>query len=172
VARTPIGNLATYICSEGFQPETARAFAFKGAEILCRSVGGAGALNKAGRYVIQFRADCAASGCYGIYANGGGGPTYGGLTRAEDGQGGSSMVVDYFGRITNQADDSREQIVFDRLPVAWFRGWREKPYLRTELYTQALEDCPGKFPANMYSDHGIPANPAEAARMVNEHARW
>jgi len=157
VARTPIGNLATYVCSEGFAPETARAFAFKGAEILCRCMGSGGDENKSGKYGIQLRADCAASQVYGIYA------TFGN---------GGSMIVDYFGRILNQATDSREAVIYDSIPMAAFRARREKPFIRTEIYAPVLEQNPGRFPPNMYSDCGVPHNNQEALKLANEHARW
>jgi predicted amidohydrolase len=173
VSRTPIGNIATYVCAEGFQPETARAFTFKGAEILCRCIGGGGHLNKGGKYVLQFRADCAASDVYGIYSNGGSGPTRGGAAnRPINGFGGSSMVVDYFGRVLNVAHDSREAIVFEKVPIANLRENREKPSLRTELFAKAYEFTPGKYPANLYSKYGVPENANAAIALANKHARY
>jgi predicted amidohydrolase len=172
VARTPIGNLATYVCSEGFAPETARAFTFKGAEILCRCIGGGGPLNKAGKYMLQFRADCAYSDVYGVFANGGSGPGIEGIGGPENGMGGGSMIVDPFGRIVNQANDSREQIVFEMLPIAAFRKAHERPYIRTELYATAYEQCPGKYPPNMYTQHGVPESATAAIKMSAENARW
>jgi len=157
VAKTPIGNLATYICSEGFAPESARAFAFKGAEILCRCIAGGGVEQKCEKIMLQFRADCATSLMYGIYANGGNG---------------SSMIVDPFGRIMNYAQDAREVIVYDSIPIASFRAKRERPWIRTEIYAPALTEVPGRFPPNLYSDYGVPQNAAEAAELVTKHARW
>ncbi len=157
VARTPIGNLATYVCSESFAPETARAFAFMGAEILCLCIAGGGHENKSGKYVLQFRANCAASLVYGVYADGGNG---------------DSMIVDYFGRILNQAKDCRDTVVYDSIPIASFRAKREKPFIRTEIYAPVLEQNPGRLPPNMYSKRGVPYNNVEAVWMANEHARY
>jgi len=161
VARTPIGNIATYTCSEGHAPETARAFGLKGAEILCWSIWGGGILNKAGKHIRVFQGNCAANDCYGVYANTG----YGGM-------GGGSMIVDYFGRILTQVDGPLEQIVFERVPIGWFRASREKFYIRNELYSLVLEDNPGRFPPNMYSEYGVPESAAAALRLSGEHARW
>jgi len=172
VARTPIGNLATYTCAEGFQPETARAFAFKGAEIICRCIGGGGHLNKAGKYMLQFRADCAASDVYGVFSNGGSGPTFKDKGCAENAFGGGSMVVDYFGRVLNEAHDSRETIVFEKIPVAAYRKRHERPTMRTELFALGYQQCPGKYPPNLYSDYGVPESAAAAIKLANEHARW
>jgi predicted amidohydrolase len=157
VARTPIGNLATYICSEGFVPDTARAFAFKGAEILCRCIGGGGYENKSGRYTLQFRADCAASHCYGIFADGGLG---------------DSMLVDYFGRILNHASDCRETVIYDSIPLGSFRATRERPFCRTELYIPVMEQFPGRYPPNLYLKHGIPRDAKDAARLSAENRRY
>ncbi len=172
VARTPIGNIATYTCSEGFQPETARAFAFKGAEILCRCIGGGGHLNKSGMYQLQFRADCASSDLYGVYSNGGSGVGSEGVAGVDNGFGGGSMIVDFFGRVLNEAHDSREAIVFDKIPLAAHRQFRERPSLRSELYGKSYETTPGKYPANLYSDHGTPENAMAAVQLAAKHARF
>jgi len=157
VARTPIGNLATYTCSEGFAPETARAFAFKGAEILCRCIGGGGYENKSGKYMVQFRSDCASSQAFGVYANGGNG---------------GSMIVDYFGRVLNQATDCRDTVVFDSMPIRAFRSRRELPFIRTEIYVPVLQQNPGRFPPNLYSEFGVPNDNKDALRLAEEQARW
>jgi predicted amidohydrolase len=172
VARTPIGNIATYTCAEGFQPETARAFAFKGAEILCRCIGGGGHLNKSGIYQLQFRADCANSNLYGVYSNGASGVAFNGVSAPENGFGGGSMVVDFFGRVLNEAHDSREAIVFDQIPIASFRKSRERPSIRSELYAKVYETMPGKYPANLYSEHGVPDDAMAAIQLAAKHARY
>jgi predicted amidohydrolase len=172
VARTPIGNIATYTCSEGFSPETARAFAFKGAEILCRCIGGGGHANKCGKYRLQFRADCAASNLYGVYANGGSGVSFKGLPPPDNGWGGGSMIVDYYGRILNEAQDSREGTIFEKIPIAAHRKSRKRPNLRSELYALGYEETPGKYPANLYSDYGMPENAMAAMKLAAKHARY
>ena len=157
VARTSIGNLATYICSEGFAPETARAYAFKGAEILCRCFSGGGEEQKYGKYMLQFRADCANSLLYGVMANA---------------RNGGSMIVDPFGRIMNQSTDCRDTIVYENIPIGWYRANHERPFIRTEVYTPALTQNPGRFPPNLYLKHGVPRNAGEAAQLFTKNARW
>jgi predicted amidohydrolase len=172
VARTPIGNIATYTCSEGFSPETARAFAFKGAEIVCRCIGGGGYLNKSGKYQLQFRADCAASDMYGVYANGASGVAFEGVSAPDNGFGGGSMIVDFYGRVLNEAHDSRETIVFEKIPIRARRKSRKRPNLRSELYAKGYETKPGKYPANLYSDYGVPENAMAAIQLGAKHARY
>jgi len=157
VARTDIGNLSSYVCSGGFCPETARAFAFKGVEILCRCFGGGGQDLSGGKYRLQFRADCSFSLVYGVYANGGNG---------------GSMIVDYLGRVLTEIVDNREAIVFEQIPIAQFRSEHARPSIRTEIYAPALTECPGRFPPNMYSDYGVPRNREEAFKLNQKHARW
>ncbi len=156
VARTDIGNLATYICSEGFAPETARTFAFKGAEILCRCIGGGGELNS-GKYRLQFRADCSFSLVYGIYTNGGNG---------------GSMIVNPLGQVMNEILDNNERVVCARIPIAQYRSEHSRPHIRTEIYIPVMEQWPGQFPPNMYSDYGVPPDMADARRLCMEHARY
>ncbi len=157
VARTDIGNLATYVCSGGFAPETARAFAFKGAEILCRSFAGGGHDLNGGKHRLQFRADCSSSLVWGIYANG---------------VNGGSMIVDFMGRVMNEVVDNRECAIFDRIPIALYRSQHARPHIRTEIYTLALTENPGQFPPNLYSQYGVPRNRDEAFKLYQENARW
>ncbi|MFC1972566.1 nitrilase-related carbon-nitrogen hydrolase, partial [Chloroflexota bacterium] len=158
IAQTPIGNLATYVCSEGFAPETARAFAFKGAEILCRCWGGGGSpVEKAGKGRLQFRADCANSLVYGIMANC---------------ANGGSMIVDPLGRIQQEILDDREGVIFERIPIAQFRSEHARPFIRTEIYVPSLTQVPGRFPPNMYLDNGVPYSSDEAFKLCEQHARF
>ncbi len=157
VARTDIGNLSSYVCSGGFAPETARAFAFKGAEILCRCFGGGGHDLSGGKYRLQFQSECSSSLLWGIYANSGNG---------------GSMIVDYLGRVLNEIMDNREAVVFDRIPIASYRAEHALPSIRTEIYVPALTMNPGQFPPNMYSDYGPPRDRDEAFKICKEHARW
>jgi predicted amidohydrolase len=171
VARTPIGNIATYVCSEGFRPETARAFALNGAEILCRCIGGGGYGVPGEMFMLMFRADCAYSNVYGIYSNGASGATVGGMTPIENGRGGGSMVVDPSGIPLNRSVDSREQIIKSTIPIASFRRKHALPWVRTELYVPAYERHPNRFPPNMYARH-LPNTCEEAMKWSLHNARW
>jgi len=174
VAKTPIGNIAVYICSEGFAPETARAFAFNGAEILCRCIGGAGEGLRHGRYRTIFRADCAASMLYGVYSNGGSGETLEGVSFGHPDVnygGGGSMIVGPHGQILQEATDSREEIVSWQIPIALHRKTHTIPNIRTEIYAPVLTQHPGQFPPNIFADY-LPKNADEAREWSLKHKRW
>ena len=164
VAKTSIGNLATYICSEGFAPETSRMFAFNGAEILCRSISGGGPDNQLGKHIIQFRADCAANQVYGIFANK--------CTTRGIGSmgGGNSMIVGPWGEVISQAQDAGEQVVAATIPISLHRHTHYLPNIKTELYAPMYEQHPGQFPANMY-DKYLPRDYDEAKEWALKHKR-
>ncbi|MFC2018657.1 nitrilase-related carbon-nitrogen hydrolase [Chloroflexota bacterium] len=157
VARTPIGNIATFICSEGFAPETARAFAFQGAEIICWCIAGGGDEYQSGKLRTQMRAYCGENEVYGVYCT---------LSN------GGSMIVDPYGRVLNQAVDCRSTVVYDTIPISSFRAKHKRPYLRTEIYVASLEHNEGKWPANMYSKYGVPSSNQDAARLFSKYSRW
>ncbi len=164
VARTPIGNIATYICSEGFAPETARMFAFNGAEIICRSISGGGPDNQSGRFMTQFRGDCAANQVYGIYANK--------CTRRGIGSmgGGGSMIVGPSGEVIAQAQDAGEQVVVATIPISVHRKSHFLPNIKTELYAPVYQQHPGQYPANMYADY-LPKDYDDAHQWALKHQR-
>jgi len=171
VARTPIGNIATYVCSEGMVPETARMFAFKGAEILCRCIGGGGFGEAPGdQFITQFRADCAFSNVYGIYSNGGSGATINGAPGFEIHRGGNSMLVGPGGEILSRAVDSKEQPVTGAIPIATFRARHRTVRIRTEIYVPTYQQFPGYVPANLYSKY-LPSDSAGAMQWSLKHAR-
>jgi predicted amidohydrolase len=171
VARTPIGNIATYVCSEGMVPETARMFALQGAEIICRCIGGGGWGEQPGdQFITQFRADCAFSQVYGIYSNGGSGATINGKPSFECHRGGNSMVVDPGGAIISQAVDSREQPVTAAIPIALFRQKHRIPRIRTEIYAPMYERYPGYIPPNLYSTY-VPKDIDDALRYSLKNLR-
>jgi predicted amidohydrolase len=164
VAKTAIGNIATYICSEGFQPETSRMFAFNGAEVLCRCISGGGPDSSLGKYMLQFRADCASNSCYGIFANK--------CTRRGIGSmgGGGSMVIDPNGNILAQAMDCGEQIVQATIPISLHRKTHYLPNLTTEVYGPMYERHCGQYPPNLYAEY-LPKDYFDAAEWSNKHKR-
>lgn len=173
VAKTPIGNLASYVCSEGFMPETARMFAMNGAEILMRNTAGNSA-QKASEYsnpVIEARADCGVSNLYGIYANSDhGGVKINGKPMAENAQGGSSMIIDCYGNFMSEAEDSREAVIHATIPIASHRKKHKLPQLRRELYAPMYDKkCISMVPANLYSDY-LPETRQEAWEWAMKNA--
>ncbi len=175
VARTDIGNIATFICSEGFAPETARAFAMNGAEIIIRSIANGGYayhdLPGVGDIRIRMRSDCIASDVYGIYANSDGGAILiGGKHMVESAGGGGSMIIDPSGLILAEANDTREQIVHATIPIASFRAKHQVPRIRTEIYAPVLEQHPGYVPPNLYADY-LPVDAQDALQWSLKHLR-
>mgnify|MGYP000893591392 FL=1 len=81
------------------------------------------------------------------------------------------MIVDPYGRVLNEANDSLEQIVHAIIPIKSFRSLHRTPSLRTELYVPVLEQHPGRFPPNLYSDY-LPADLLDARQWALKHARW
>ena len=162
VARTPIGNLGIYICSEGFAPETSRMFAFNGAEILCRCFSGGDPDTRNGRFRIQFRADCAANQVYGIYANK--------CTPRGIGSmgGGGSMIVDPNGNILAEAQDADEQVVSASIPISWHRNTHFLPSIKTEVYAPFYQRHYGEFPPNLYTDY-LPKDFDDAKQWSLKH---
>ena len=174
VARTDIGNIATFVCSEGFQQETARAFAFKGAEILVRCGGAAvhwthrGPIGfPIGNAFLGMQFYCLSNNVYGIYVS---------HALIEDGLlpgslAGDSAIFDDMGRILKQALTAHSTTVEERIPIASFRKRHSIPQIRKELYDRVYTEYVGKYPPNMYSEH-LPKNSADGIRHAREKARW
>jgi predicted amidohydrolase len=176
VAKTPIGNIATYVCSEGFAPETARAFAMNGAEILVRCIANCGGLIEENPGIadqrLRMRSDCSSSHLYGIYTNSQGSDIYiNGKRQVQNASGGGSMVIDPYGRILIEANDSLEQICHATIPIASFRAKHQAPRIRTEIYQPVLEQHPGRFPPNLYQNY-LPKDTKDALQWSLKHARW
>lgn len=171
VARTEIGNIATFVCSEGFQPETARAFAFKGAEILVRLIAAGGYIYSEtpgiGDSRVTMRGYCMENHVYGIYANSGSwAPQWYG-----NAMGGSSMIIDPNGVILKQAESAQESVVGEIIPIASFRQRHSIPNIRKELYARVYAEYEGKYPPNMYSEY-LPTDAVDAITYARKKARW
>ena len=82
------------------------------------------------------------------------------------------MIVDPLGRIMNEILDNNERVVCARIPIAQYRAEHSRPHIRTEIYIPVLEQYPGQFPPNLYSDYGLPTTQAEAGQLLMEHARF
>ncbi|MFC1972298.1 nitrilase-related carbon-nitrogen hydrolase [Chloroflexota bacterium] len=189
VAKTPIGNLAGYICSEGHQPETGRILAFYGCEILCRNFAGGGKGSWGGRFMTEFRGDCAHSICWGVYSNNGTSAP----ENPEMSWAGGSMVVDPWGNVAAETKGLGNEICVATIPIAEFRTEQNRfdeyhnPHMaagcfrggvRTELVVPVYEQFPGQFPPNLLSkyqkEHGgkLPPDCGTTRRYFFENARW
>lgn len=172
VARTDIGNIGVFICSEGFQPETSRALAFKGAEILARPCGGCAGIGShftgyraiVGDIMLGMRAQCQFNNCYGVLAN------TAWLPHIRNGAGGS-MIIDGYGRVIKAAEIVQETVVSERIPIALFRNQHSIPLLRQEIYAPVYQEYVGKYPPNLFSKY-LPKDSADNLRCHTENARW
>ena len=171
VARTDIGNIATFICSEGFVPETARAFAFNGAEILVRSIGGGvvWGMPTVGDPMFTMRAHCMFNNCYGVLCNNGFSETdFYGFQEAGSGK---TMLIDNTGEIMREAHTNMETAVMGAIPIASFRKEHSIPVLRKEIYAPIYQKYEGKFPANLYSKY-LPKDHLDGINYARRNARW
>ena len=174
VARTDIGNIATFVCSEGFQPETARAFAFKGGEILVRSINGGaylysemGArLDPGGDPRITMQAYCMENNVYGVFVNNATCPSY----RFYPGAG-FSTIFDNKGRVLKVASTTDEAMIAEQIPIGSFRKGHSIPILRKELYERAYAEYVGKYPPNMYLEY-LPKDTIDGINYARRKARW
>jgi predicted amidohydrolase len=149
VAKTEIGNIAGSVGVEGAFPETFRAFALGGAEILYR-----GALpepwTSRGIFEVQNRARAMDNTCYMIATNGGSmimpGPDGTPPTTIDGTLGGRSAIYDYKGAVLAQNSIMGDSYVAAEINIEALRNYRETarfqnwiPYIKTELY-QKLYD--------------------------------
>jgi len=169
VARTEIGNIAGSVGVEGSFPESYRAFALNGGEILYR-----GALPEpwVSREIwdVQNRARAADNTAFVIAPNCGalimpGDPptTIGGAL------GGKSMIVGYKGEVLAQSDVVDDCYVAAEINIDALRYYREHarfqnwmPYLRTEIY--------GKMYAQPVWPSNLPTMDDEATSKVFDSA--
>jgi predicted amidohydrolase len=172
VARTDIGNIATFVCSEGFAPEPARAVAFRGAEIIVRSINGASYVYSEfpgiGDPRITMRSQCMVNNVYGIFVNNGLALNPGWY---ENTGGGSTMIIDDAGRILKQVDAPNETIISEILPIAILRRHHSIPVLRKELFDRVYREYEGKYPPNMYSEY-LPKDTVDGITFARKKARW
>ena len=174
VARTDIGNIAPSVCSEGMLPETARVYAFKGAEIFVRLMTGGGATTGGrppgvGDPRIVMQAQCMSNDIYGIYTNNAYGVT--GDYAIEEMGGGFTMIIDNRGTILQQAESLHETLILATIPIASFRRRHSIPVLRQELYAPAYAEYEGKYPPNMYSEY-LPKDHWDAINYARRKAKW
>lgn len=166
VARTDIGNIAHYTCSEGFAPETPRVFAFKGAEILvwCLTGGeGREETHNIGQTYFQ-RNDV-----YGILIDAALRPPS--FYAWETSGCGLSYIFDNAGRTLERAHLPHETVIRATIPIAAFRKKHSIPVLRKELYAPVYADYVGKYPPNMYSEY-LPKDPLDGINYARKKARW
>jgi predicted amidohydrolase len=166
VVRTDIGNIAHYTCSEGFAPETARVYAFKGAEIICWSLTGGGGREDAKAHgMIYF----SRNDVYGIMADAAQKPAN---DYMYEGAGcGLSYIFANNGVVLAQSVFPHEIVVRATIPIGSFRRKHSIPVLRKEIYAPCYQQYEGKYPPNLYSKY-LPADPVDGINYARKNARW
>jgi len=175
VARTDIGNLA--IIPEIWEPEMARAYAFKGAEILIRYMTyGSGHWSTAplcyrgtgfNTMHVDFQSYCMANSVYGIFVNN---AVIENEVFHEYGSG-NSAVFDMDGKPMAVAAGVHETTFEAILPMAEFRQNHSIPKLPKALYMKALAEYTPKFPPNLF-EKARPTSAAESIKLYDENANW
>lgn len=139
VLKTPIGNLATYICFDGMFPEMPRCFALMGAEVLIRPMGpqptsGAEYVDiwRMGNRMRAFENN--------VYVVG---PHWADSPQTESlVSEGHSMIVDFNGRILTESSGTHEHFVVAPIDIQALRRRRKNErnnflaQLRSELYAR------------------------------------
>ncbi|MFC1969267.1 nitrilase-related carbon-nitrogen hydrolase [Chloroflexota bacterium] len=192
VARTPIGNLSAYVCSEAFfnAGEIERVYSNKGAEILCRMFGGSGWGNWGGRMKHVFIGACAMNMVWGVDGNGGRDT---GPDDPANSMSGSSMIVDPLGNIVAMSPTIRKDIVTWTIPIAEFRTEANRydkfhnpntpasfyrGGLRTELFVPEYLQHPNQFPPNLLTEYQkkhkgqLPPDFCTSREWYLEHQRY
>jgi predicted amidohydrolase len=164
VVDTPIGKLGVYICMDGHFPETARALAIQGAEVIIR-IGGATSYTSIPPYEqweVENRSQAIANVVYLIASNTGGGTSQA-IPKIIDI--GHSMIVNYEGIILCHINYSGESIARAIISLEDLRSYRMQldhsylALLRTEVFSkiynrtifppnkalEKLEDDPMRF---------------------------
>jgi len=176
VARTDIGNLALAPCV--FEPEAARAYAVKGAEVLVRlmTIGGGywprfglPAYHGGGFHSLRFdlQACCMVNDVYGVFINHAVTPDKAIGDRAA----GASAIINCDGRLLSEASSYNETMVIASIPMAAFREKHQPPNFPKELYTDMYENYVPKFPSGALLKY-LPKDRADAKAYYQKIARW
>lgn len=166
VARTDIGNLGHYTCSEGFAPETPRVYAMQGAEIIAWSLTGGGGREEA-RYIAQTY--FSRSDLYGIQCDAALRPPDDYMF--ESAGCGLSYIFTNNGLVLSQAYFPHEIIVRATIPIASYRKKHSIPVIRQELYAPMYANYTGKYPPNLYAAY-LPEDPLDGVNYARRQARW
>ena len=156
VANTEIGRIGTLVCYEGSFPETARALAMNGAEIIYRCSYAEPWVGR-GAWEIQNRARALDNTCYVVAPNLGPCALFPGETAPFDISGGKSMVINYKGEILGShaaGTNSYTSGIIDIGALRHFRqqagigGWLKE--IKSEIYSLIYQTP--VYPKNMLHD--------------------
>lgn len=161
VARTGIGTLACIASEEILYPEIARAFAFRGAEVLCHSSSEIGSPLATAKDVAK-RARAWESMAYVVSANTAG---ISGTAMSLASADGNSQVVGPDGKVLAQSLSGETYTAFATVDIEALRATRRTPAMtnslarqRPSLFAQVYADAPGQA-ANAMLHEGEPRVP-------------
>jgi predicted amidohydrolase len=156
VTETELGRIGTLVCYEGSFPETARALAVNGAEIIYR---GSYAEPWVGRGVweLQNRARALDNTCYVIAPNLGPGYLVPGAIAPVDVAGGGSMVIDYKGQLLGHHVSGSNSWTAGVVDIGALRDFRNRAgigawlkEMKSEIYQLIYKEP--LYPKNFYAD--------------------
>jgi predicted amidohydrolase len=175
VARTDIGNIS--IMPEIMEPEVARIFAMKGAEMLIRYMtlgaghwgtrpvsyrGGAG-----DTYRVDFAASCMQNSLYGFFVNNALNPD----DLIQDFGAGRSSIYDYDGRLMAEAGSVFQTVIEATINMAAYRRGHSIPVIPVDLFRHFYNEYQGKYLPNTFLK-AMPTTNAESAQAYLKDARW
>lgn len=155
VCNTPLGNIGTIICNDGYHPEYFRAVAVNGAEVIIRPALAEPGVTK-GWFEFTNRAGALANLTYVIAPNMGGviGPE-----QARTHMAGDSMIVDYDGAIIARLPFPGEGMVSGTIRLEHLRQRRTDPSRNfpSLLKTEVLREIYAEeiYPANAHNGEAI-----------------
>lgn len=155
VSRTPIGNLGTIVCNDGYHPEYFRAVAMNGADVIIRPALAEPGVSK-GWFEFTNRAGALATLCYVVAPNMGGvlGPEC-----ARHMMAGDSMIVDYDGQMIARVPFPGEGIASGTIALEHLRQRRTDPsrnfpsLLKTEVLREVYAQT--VYPPNTFRKEAI-----------------
>ena len=177
VCRTDIGNIA--LIPEMGEPEMARVYAMKGAEILVRYMTlGAGHWSTSplsgphgggdNTFILDLQGMCVDSGIYGAFVNNS--VDWENDMMLDVGSG-HSCIIDPEGRILIEASSPLETFADTTIPLAAYRKRHWIPRFPKELYAHAYDEYTPRFPTNSFKDTQ-PQTLKELGQHYNGIARW
>jgi predicted amidohydrolase len=161
VANTDIGNLGMCICAETLLPESFRALAVNGAEVIIRPTLPEPTVSW-GAWEFTSRARAFDNVCYLVCPNNG--PYYPTVDRETPYSllGGESMIVDYRGNIVTKVRNDSVTAVPGCLDLRALREYRATSpqsahmvQMRSNLWKQIYEKWP-EYPKNLYVERDYP----------------
>ena len=174
VAKTPIGNIAGTVGVEGSFPESFRAFALNGAEILYRASLPEPWVSRE-IFEVQNRSRAIDNTAYMIAPNTGSlimpSEDNGDPTIIDGALGGRSSIIDYKGTILSKTDTVGDAYTASEINIEALRHYRQNarfqnwiPYLKTEIFKK-LYDQP-IWPNNL-----PPMNHEDAGKVFNDSVK-